>query len=61
MNPIDALSVLVWRAVISVPPLLEVDCLSQIVDRPRNWIAADLARVMNGVLAEHWDRPSSSA
>jgi hypothetical protein len=31
MNPIDALSVLVWRAVISVPPLLEVDCLSQIV------------------------------
>ena len=23
--------------------------------RPRNWIAADVVRVANGVLAEHWD------
>jgi hypothetical protein len=23
--------------------------------RPRNWIAADVARVADGVLAEHWD------
>ena len=23
--------------------------------RPRNWIAADVIRVANGVLAEHWD------
>jgi predicted SnoaL-like aldol condensation-catalyzing enzyme len=23
--------------------------------RPRNWIAADIVRVENGVLAEHWD------
>lgn len=23
--------------------------------RPRNWIAADIVRVANGVLAEHWD------
>jgi hypothetical protein len=31
MNLIDALSVLVWRAVISVPLLFDVDCLAQIV------------------------------
>jgi predicted SnoaL-like aldol condensation-catalyzing enzyme len=23
--------------------------------RPRNWIAADIVRIVNGVLAEHWD------
>jgi predicted SnoaL-like aldol condensation-catalyzing enzyme len=23
--------------------------------RPRNWIAADVVRVADGVLAEHWD------
>jgi predicted SnoaL-like aldol condensation-catalyzing enzyme len=23
--------------------------------RPRNWIAADVVRVVDGVLAEHWD------
>ena len=23
--------------------------------RPRNWIAADIVRVMDGVLVEHWD------
>ena len=23
--------------------------------RPRNWIAADVVRIANGVLAEHWD------
>jgi len=23
--------------------------------RPRNWIAADIVRVVDGVLAEHWD------
>jgi predicted SnoaL-like aldol condensation-catalyzing enzyme len=23
--------------------------------RPRNWIAADVVRVTNGLLAEHWD------
>jgi predicted SnoaL-like aldol condensation-catalyzing enzyme len=23
--------------------------------RPRNWVAADVVRVANGVLAEHWD------
>ncbi len=23
--------------------------------RPRNWIAADVVRIENGVLAEHWD------
>ena len=23
--------------------------------RPRNWIAADVVRVENGVIAEHWD------
>jgi predicted SnoaL-like aldol condensation-catalyzing enzyme len=23
--------------------------------RPRNWIAADIVRIKNGVLAEHWD------
>ena len=23
--------------------------------RPRNWIAADILRIENGVLAEHWD------
>jgi predicted SnoaL-like aldol condensation-catalyzing enzyme len=23
--------------------------------RPRNWIAADIVRVINGTLAEHWD------
>ena len=25
------------------------------IGRPRNWIAADVVRVANGVLAEHWD------
>ena len=24
-------------------------------DRPRAWIAADVCRIANGVLAEHWD------
>jgi predicted SnoaL-like aldol condensation-catalyzing enzyme len=23
--------------------------------RPKNWIAADVVRIENGVLAEHWD------
>jgi predicted SnoaL-like aldol condensation-catalyzing enzyme len=23
--------------------------------RPRNWIAADVVRIADGVLAEHWD------
>jgi predicted SnoaL-like aldol condensation-catalyzing enzyme len=23
--------------------------------RPRNWVAADIVRIANGVLAEHWD------
>jgi predicted SnoaL-like aldol condensation-catalyzing enzyme len=23
--------------------------------RPRNWIAADIVRIANGLLAEHWD------
>jgi predicted SnoaL-like aldol condensation-catalyzing enzyme len=23
--------------------------------RPRNWIAADIVRIANGVLVEHWD------
>jgi predicted SnoaL-like aldol condensation-catalyzing enzyme len=23
--------------------------------RPRNWIAADIVRIVDGVLAEHWD------
>ena len=23
--------------------------------QPRNWIAADVVRIENGVLAEHWD------
>ena len=31
MNRIDALSGLVWAAVISVPLLLDVDCISQIL------------------------------
>jgi predicted SnoaL-like aldol condensation-catalyzing enzyme len=25
------------------------------IGRPRNWIAADVVRVADGVLAEHWD------
>ncbi len=25
------------------------------VGQPRNWIAADVVRIENGVLAEHWD------
>jgi predicted SnoaL-like aldol condensation-catalyzing enzyme len=25
------------------------------IGRPRNWIAADVVRVVDGVLAEHWD------
>jgi predicted SnoaL-like aldol condensation-catalyzing enzyme len=25
------------------------------IGRPRNWIAADILRVEDGVLAEHWD------
>ena len=25
------------------------------VGEPRNWIAADVVRIENGVLAEHWD------
>jgi predicted SnoaL-like aldol condensation-catalyzing enzyme len=23
--------------------------------RPRNWIAADIVRIVDGVLVEHWD------
>jgi predicted SnoaL-like aldol condensation-catalyzing enzyme len=29
--------------------------------RPRNWIAADVVRVADGVLAEHWDVPQDEA
>jgi predicted SnoaL-like aldol condensation-catalyzing enzyme len=25
------------------------------IGRPRNWIAADIVRIADGVLAEHWD------
>jgi predicted SnoaL-like aldol condensation-catalyzing enzyme len=25
------------------------------IGRPRNWIAADIVRIVDGVLAEHWD------
>jgi predicted SnoaL-like aldol condensation-catalyzing enzyme len=25
------------------------------IGRPRSWIAADIVRIANGVLAEHWD------
>jgi predicted SnoaL-like aldol condensation-catalyzing enzyme len=25
------------------------------IGRPRNWIAADVVRIVDGVLAEHWD------
>ena len=25
------------------------------IGRPRNWIAADIVRVTDGVLTEHWD------
>ena len=25
------------------------------IGRPRNWIAADVVRIADGVLAEHWD------
>lgn len=26
-----------------------------VTGRPRNWIAADVVRITDGVLAEHWD------
>src|SRR3979490_2691662 len=29
--------------------------------RPRNWIAADIVRVADGVLAAHWDVPHGEA
>ena len=29
--------------------------------RPRNWIAADVVRVVDDVLAEHWDVPQDEA
>jgi predicted SnoaL-like aldol condensation-catalyzing enzyme len=29
--------------------------------RPRNWIAADVVRADNGMLAEYWDVPQDEA
>jgi predicted SnoaL-like aldol condensation-catalyzing enzyme len=53
----------------SVPPTLKYEAGTIVADgdfvivhgrfsgmgRPRNWIAADVVRVENGVIAEHWD------
>ena len=53
----------------SVPPTLKYEAGTIVADgdfvivhgrfsgmgRPRNWIAADVVRLENGVIAEHWD------
>ena len=53
----------------SLPPTLKYEAGAIVADgdfvivhgrfsgmgRPRNWIAADVVRVENGVIAEHWD------
>jgi predicted SnoaL-like aldol condensation-catalyzing enzyme len=53
----------------SLPPTLKYEAATIVADgdfvivhgrfsgfgQPRNWIAADVVRIENGVLAEHWD------
>jgi len=53
----------------SLPPTLKYEAGAIVADgdfvivhgrfsgmgQPRNWIAADVARIENGVIAEHWD------